>query len=415
MRLLFTSAAARPHVFPLIPLAWACRAAGHEVRVCAGASIADDIVHTGLPIVLAGGRAAQPTARTAQFVASVYCQQPWPADWPVNTHLLNDRQREHLERLGNTIIAGADAMAGDLVAFARWWRPDVVIYETTGYAGAVAAAVLGVPAVRYRFGSSSVLRLELRGDRPLPAYSRLFARFAADVVTEPAMTVDPVPPSMRLAEPALPWHAVRYLPYNGSGCVPRWLARSDGRPRVCVTWGHVMASALGGAAAGPYRQTLDAVAGLDVDVVVVASSEQLAKLGDLPSSVRPVEATPLNLVLPYCDVVVHQGGDGTTLTAAAGGLPQLAITRRPEAEVPSGRVAAAGAGLHLRYQELRHNSAGHELISTAVEKLLADHAYRDAAHRLRDEIAAQPPPSAVVPALVALAGQDRRVPSEQVQ
>src|SRR5690349_11470899 len=107
MRVLFTSSAARPHLFPVVPLAWACRAAGHEVRVASAAKIATDIVHTGLPAVLAGGEAVHAQRNRAEFIASIYSQEPWPHEWPVNMHLLNDRQREHLERLGKAMIAGA--------------------------------------------------------------------------------------------------------------------------------------------------------------------------------------------------------------------------------------------------------------------------------------------------------------------
>jgi UDP:flavonoid glycosyltransferase YjiC (YdhE family) len=401
MRVLFTCSAARPHLFPVVPLAWACRAAGHEVRVASAAKIADDIVHTGLPAVLSDGI---PQRQPNWFIDSIYSQEPWPHEWPVNLHLLNDRQREHLERLGNAVIAGSTAMVGDFVAFAQWWRPDVVVYDAVSYAGAVTAAVLGIPGVRHLFGSASLPRLELRDGLPLPAYSRLFHQFGVDVTTEATMTVDPTPPSMRLADAQAPWRGMRYLPYNGSGDVPRWLAGPRDRPRVCVTWGHTMVRALGGAAAGPYRQAIDAIATLDVDIVVVASGEQLGRLGELPKSVRTSKSTPLHLVLPHCDLIMHQGGDGTTLTAAAQGLPQLAITRKPDAEVPAGRLAATGSGLHMRYQELRHNPVGWDLVRTAVEKLLADQAYRDAAQRLRAEIERQPAPAEIVPVLQTLEG-----------
>jgi UDP:flavonoid glycosyltransferase YjiC (YdhE family) len=399
MRVLFTSSAARPHLFPVVPLAWACRAAGHEVRVASGAKIAPDIVHTGLPAVLSAGVPVHPAKGRAEFVASIYSQEAWPHEWPVNLHLLNDRQREHLDRLANAVIAGSAAMVGDLVSFAQWWRPDIVVYEAISYAGAVTAAVLRIPGVRHLFGSASLPRLELHDGNPLPAYSQLFHRYGVDVSTTATMTVDPTPPSMRLADAEQPWRGMRYVPYNGSGDVPRWLVGPRTRPRVCVTWGHTMVRALGGAAAGPYRQAIDAVTTLDVDIVVVASGEQLKQLGELPKGVRTSESTPLHLVLPYCDLIVHQGGDGTTLTAAAVGLPQLAITRKPDAEVPAGRLAASGAGVHMRYQELRHNQVGWDLVRTAVEKLLADQAYRDAAGRLRAEIEAQPTPAEMVPVL----------------
>jgi UDP:flavonoid glycosyltransferase YjiC (YdhE family) len=51
MRVLFTCQPALPHLYPLVPLAWACRSAGHEVRIASEAKIVEQIVHTGLHAV----------------------------------------------------------------------------------------------------------------------------------------------------------------------------------------------------------------------------------------------------------------------------------------------------------------------------------------------------------------------------
>jgi UDP:flavonoid glycosyltransferase YjiC (YdhE family) len=114
-------------------------------------------------------------------------------------------------------------------------------------------------------------------------------------------------------------------------------------------------------------------------------------------------SVPLNLIMPHVDVLVHQGGDGTTLAAATAGVPQLAITRKPDAETPASRIAASGAGLWLRYQELRTDPHSGDVIRDAVRTLLTDPAYRAAAHRLRAENENQPPPADVVPRLAELA------------
>src|SRR5204862_7509859 len=112
---------------------------------------------------------------------------------------------------------------------------------------------------------------------------------------------------------------------------------------------------------------------------------------------------PLGLVVRRCDGLVQQGGECTAVTAAAAGVPQLAISRKPAAEVAPGRLVAVGAGIHLRYQELQDNPASAEVIRDAVARLLADPAYRQAATRLRAEIESQPTPADLVPALTALA------------
>jgi glycosyltransferase len=410
MRLLFTAVAARPHLYPIVPLAWACQAAGHDVRVAGSPSLVDDIVRSGLPAIAVGGPPNHSAAFRAEIASTVYAQDPWPADWAVRQNLLNDAQRAHLVRLGRAMVLGAEAMVDDLVAFARSWRPDVVVHDAVSFAGVVAAAALDIPNVRHIFGTAALPRLELPdpGPDPLPEYARLFERFGVDVRTGATLVVDPTPPSMRLAavqsgQPVeAPDHDVRYVPYNGSGMEPSWLREPTTRPRVCVTWGHTSARSLGREAADPYRDAITALSELDVEVVVVTTQEQLDLFGDLPPGARAAPSVPLHLVLASCDALVQQGGDGTTLTAAVLGVPQLIITRKPDSELPAGRLAANGAGLHLYHQQLLRTPRRRDVIRSALEALLEDPSYRVAAGRLREEIRSQPPPASVIPALAAL-------------
>ena len=399
MRLLFVSAAARPHLYPLVPLAWACRAAGHEVRVASSPSLREAIVHTGLPAVVAGDDLRYHPADRDELVAAIYGQDGWPAGWAATPEVLSPARQAHLRRLARAMIDGAAAMVDDVVAHARSWRPQLIVHDAVSFAGPVAAAVLGVPAVRHLFGAAVVPRLELLAGGPQAWYASLFERFGVPATTTAALTVDPTPACLRTAEPARPCVEPRHVPYNGAGEVPRL---PDGR-RVCVTWGHTAGRALGGGAAEPYRAVLEALGERGLEAVVVTTPDQLVGLGPLPSGVIAAPSAPLHLVLPFCDLLVHQGGDGTTLTAAGLGVPQLAITRKPDAELAAGRIAAAGIGVHLRYQDLAADPAGVKVIGVAVAELLGDPAYRRAAERLRREIARRPPPAAFVPELEALA------------
>lgn len=392
----------------MVPLAWACRAAGHSVRVAAAPGMADAMRDVGLPAVVVGQDVPPPSVAIQGLTARFYSHERFPRDWPLVVHLLTDDQRDLLEHLGRNAARGASATVDDMVAYAREWRPDVVVYDVAGFAGAVTAAVLDVPGVRHLtgYGLRPMENRPLPAPEPLPEYLELFQRFNVPV-PQPALTIDPSPPSLRIAVPE-PWREMRYVPFNGPGEVPAWLPewlRLSHR-RVCVTWGYGVVRtllALGSAALDPLRDAIQALSDMDVDVVLATTPEQLELLGDLPLNIKPAVSVPLQYLLPYCDLIIHQAGDGTALTAAALGVPQLAITNKPDQALTSDRLAAIGAGLHLRYQDLRYNVARRDMIRSAAAKLLSAGRHRQAARRLRHQIEQQPAPADVVPALEAVA------------
>jgi UDP:flavonoid glycosyltransferase YjiC (YdhE family) len=61
-------------------------------------------------------------------------------------------------------------------------------------------------------------------------------------------------------------------------------------------------------------------------------------------------------------------------------------------------LLASGAGLRLLPEEITP-----EAVAAGVRALLVEHRYREAAHRLGDEIAAMPTPAETVPKLERLA------------
>ena len=404
MRVLFASHGAAPHLYPMVPLAWAFRAAGHEVRLASQTRIRDQLVRCGLPAFEISGAPQWTDAQRQETVNTIYRQGPWPPRWARDPGALTGAQRAYLEFIGRRLIATAEAMADELILIGLAWRPDLIVYDQITFAGEVAAARLGVPAVRHLCGTVAFPRAEFDATgEPLAEYARLFSSRGLPMVRDPLAWVDMTPPSMRVA--SVPNTVdVRYVPYNGAGTVPDWLAEPARRPRVCVTWGHTAAIALGDEASRPFLLALEAIAELDVEIIVVTTAEQIERLTGLPPGTRTAASAPLHLILPYCDVLVQQGGDGTTLTAASCGVPQLAISRKPDAEVSPGQLAGVGAGIHLRYQEIRDDPDAAKIIRTAVERLLSEPRYRDAARRLRAEIERQPAPAEIVPTLTSLVG-----------
>jgi glycosyltransferase len=404
MRVLFSSHPGQQHLFPIVPLAWACRAAGHEVRITGAPALADAIVHTGLPAVVVGQD--QPLPAGAADIKMVFQHRPFPENWPLHPQLLDDQQRATVELLGRNCARTAEYTVDELIAFAAHWRPDLIVHDTAGFAGAVTAAAIGVPNVRHLNGFGlQPMETRVGGIEPIPEYAALFENRKLPVRVRPAMTVIPFPPSLQFPV-AGPCRAMRYVPYNGPGTVPSWLAAPAGRPRVLITWGLSVSRAinrLGPQAMAPFRLAVDALSSLDIEAVVAATQEQLSLFDGVADNVRPVTGLPLHLVLPSCAAIVHQAGDGSSLTAAAYGVPQLTITRTPDTTLAGERLAAIGAGLNLRYQDLESDPDAGTVIAEAVAKLLADPTYTEAAVRLQEELNHRPAPAELVSALHALA------------
>lgn len=399
MRILFTFFGTRPHLYPLVPLAWAFRVAGHDVRLAGTPKWASDVACSGLPAVAVGGSPDVASLVRDELAEAMFTQQSWPVDWAAHVDRLDRGRQVYLESIGRYLVAAAAAMVDELVAFARTWAPDLVVYDSFSYAGPVAAAVLGVPSVRHLSGTDSAQRLEFLqpGPDPLPEYAALFERFAVDVRTDAQTTVDPTPPCLRVVTSAASLD-MRYVPYNGPGATPDGLTGRRRRPRVCVTWGYTI-SAAAGESTRPFREAIEAIAALGMDCVVVTSAAEADRLGALPPSARTFASVPLHLILPDCDAIVHQGGDGTALTAAAAGLPQLVVAASPEADMAGGRLSGVGAGIYLRHPDLRAHPASGAVIRDAVAELLSNPTYAQGAVRLREEIESQPTPSEVVMAL----------------
>ncbi|MFJ3789684.1 nucleotide disphospho-sugar-binding domain-containing protein [Kitasatospora sp. NPDC090091] len=388
----------------MVPLEWAVRSAGHEVCVASAPSLTAAVLGSGLPMVEVGSAVDLGGSARNRDLSAWHDHDRWPARWPVEPDLLDASRKQLLEALGQRQFAMAAGMLDDLLAFARHWRPDLVVHDAVSYAGPVAAAALGVPNVSHLWGSPGLQKLEMKGfgDEPQDGYVELFERVGAEVRLRPAAWIDLCPPSMGFG-PAPDVRQERYVPYNGPGTLPDWLLEPPQRPRVCVTWGATTAKLLGPAMTDLLRKAVEAVAALPVEVVLATTADQRELLGDLPDRVRTAVSLPLHLLLPGCAAVVHHGGSGTTLTAARAGVPQVTITRRPEPTLNAERQAATGAGIHLTYGELDREADPVAAIRERVAAVVAGGPYREAARRLAAEMARQPAPAEVVTELEKLA------------
>src|SRR5882672_3242470 len=100
VRVLLTTCPMTGHFWPMVPLGWALRSAGHEVAVASLPNLTVEVVGSGLPALIVGERAD----------------------------------------------------LGGLLSDVRARPPDLIVYEPMDLAGPLLAGLLGVPAVLHPFG-----------------------------------------------------------------------------------------------------------------------------------------------------------------------------------------------------------------------------------------------------------------------
>jgi UDP:flavonoid glycosyltransferase YjiC (YdhE family) len=397
MRVLFVSYGPRPHTYPMVPLAWAFRITGHDVRLAGPPAIRDAMTESGLLGAVTGA-----DADVSAFLSGGRFR-PRP---PEPGESAEDTLVRFIDGIAPIAFLRCEAMADDLLAYARTWRPDLIVYDPATVAGPVVAQVLGVPAVCQLYGMVRRFRIEmegLAGRVARPEYLSQFKKYDVPALLEPAAWIDPCPPSLRWPETASdagPRLPMAYVRYNGPGVTPGWLTEPAPRPRVLITWGTTSERKLGGEVVDQARQVVAALAPVDAEALVTVgdmSAENLEFFRRAAPHVRTVGWLPLHAMAEASDVVVHTGGTGAVLTTAACGVPQLGISTIPEGTFNAEMVATAGAGLHLHQAD-----ADVDAIRAALAELLGKQSYREGAARLRAEIQEQPSPAEVVRTLERL-------------
>ncbi|MEU4532833.1 activator-dependent family glycosyltransferase [Micromonospora ureilytica] len=438
MRVLFTTFGSKSHVIAQVSLGWAARAAGHEVRVASHPDMAESITRTGLtavpvghPLELdapveykSGDPAAAGGGESEEWAASGTADTAARfAEWTT----MSDPHAEAggYDRLHGIFTAMASqvfqtfndaAMVDDLVSYARWWRPDLVVWDPLTFGGAVAARVSGAAHARLLFGLDLVGRMRgsylrvladrepaLREDPMAEWLGDVLARYGGEFTEDLVVgqwTVDPLPSSLAFAT-GLPRVALRYVPYNGPVQIPEWLRKPPQRPRICVSFGMSLGE-FPGRAQVPTADLLAALADLDVEVVAALGGADV-DLAALPGNVRLVDYVPMDALLPTCAAVVNHGGSGTFNTAMSHGVPQLIIPDEIWDTVPKAEaLERRGAGICMRALD------GAADVRDRVGRILGDPSYRVAAHALREEVRAMPAPRETVSALGSLvAGHPR--------
>ncbi|MFJ2600560.1 nucleotide disphospho-sugar-binding domain-containing protein [Pantoea agglomerans] len=364
MRILFIGPPLYGLLFPLMSLAQAFRANGHEVVVASAGQFARETAQAGL----------------VAFDAAP------DLDSEAKYREREDFRKKH-NKVGNFSFF-SDEMADNLVEFTANWHPDLIVYPPLGAIGALLAAKFCIPAVMHTVGfAHTPTHIEMVKHSLHNAY----VRHRVGCGQRDAAWIDIAPPSMTVlqnnGEPILP---MRYVPYNGGGVQESWWDRKPGYRRLLVSLGTVK----------PMVDGLDMIswvitrAGeLNAEIILQLSKNARSGLGELPDNVRLVEWIPTGVFLNGADGFIHHGGAGNTLTALNSGIPQIIFGEGADRPVNAKLTALRGCGF----------IPGEEGLTTkVVDAFLNDSSLRIASEGVASEMAAQPSPSVVADRILRL-------------
>jgi UDP:flavonoid glycosyltransferase YjiC (YdhE family) len=381
LRVLFCCRPAYGHVYPLLPLALACRDAGHEVVFGTGEGFRPRLRELGF-------RAERVGISIEEGDRLALVEDPGLGELP-----REQRWRFGVVVFGDVLARRTLEDAGPLLETA-----DLLVYDEIDLGAAAAAHWAGVPAVAHSLGRQLPDPIRRAALERLAAVARTYRPdpLPADLFTANAY-LDICPPGLQDSSASGPAKRIPLrpvAPVAATDVLPDWLGQGRSRPLVYVTLGTYVSGhvdSLRAAAAG--------VGALDVDALVtVGPGGDPSALGPVPGSVRVERFVPQGVLLPHVDVVAHHGGSGTMLGALAHGIPQLVLPHGADQFMNAQALLDSGAGRRLLPEEITPES-----VAEAVRALLTEPGYREAARALAGEIAAMPSPAETVPELEGLA------------
>jgi UDP:flavonoid glycosyltransferase YjiC (YdhE family) len=389
MRVLLTTQPGYGHFRPLLPLAHALVAAGHEVRVGTSASYAAVVEREGLNAEAVG----------LDWLHGVESTIPSELKPPAGVNTLGTHFAHKFVRMT------AGRLANDVVALSDRWRPDLIVRETTEYGGALAGQILGLPSAALQVASPTLMSAgvlaqvaialdELRPGLGLPPDPGLAALrdelvicFAPPALHDPSVAL---PAGLRSFHPGPP---------AGNGSLPDVVAGLGlERPLVYATLGTVFNDP---AYELPFFPSImEGLRDASVDLLVtVGPNVDPASLGDRRPGVRVLPYVPQRAVLDRCAVVVCHGGYGTLLDAVDTAVPLVVVPFGADQHVNAAAVQRLGVGIVVEEESLSAQT-----IREAVDSLLDPGClHRQRLEALREEWRALPGPARAAEAVTALA------------
>ena len=376
MRVLLSTTSGAGHFRPLLPLARALQAAGHELACAAPAEAAAMVTREDLQHYPFDGVPPDDPDRLAVM------QQLPTLTTEAAEHLMG---AEVFGRLNTTFaLPGAQAAVAD-------FRPDLVVHEAAEGSVRLAAIARGVAT------------LAVNPSLTIAAYVRSMAAGVTELRASLGLEPDPEGSEL-LTSPAVSWFPASFdVPDAAHYDVRRYrdpdtaAPSPDGdRDLVFVTLGSEAASTPFFAAA----------------ITTIAAGAREAGLPVLVATGQPVDPGPLSEidgvrvetwvdqaeVMRRTRVVVCHAGAGTTLSALVAGVPIVAVPLFADQPYNAASIERCGVGTRVALgPSLRDD------VAAATRALAAE--TPAACHDLLAEIAALPPVTDAVPWLASLGGR----------
>ena len=395
MRVLCTCLPGFGHFLPMLPLARALTAAGHDVAFASAADFCPQMEREGFVTFPAGISLADQLAEAAKRYPE---QHAMP-------HGL-----ERFYTFVPRMLAGVAAppRAADLMPVVEEWHPDVVVHDEADFGAPVAAAAHDVPYADHGMGVFRPLHMaRLAAEVAAP----LWQRFGVDLGPYGGLFrhlyLDVCPPSLQSAEigqvkTARPMQSAHIV--MGDQRLPDWMPALRLVPTIYVTLGTIFNQ-------NPrvFTTVLESLRDQDCNVIVTVGPENdPAVLGPQPDHVHVERFIPQEALLPHCDLVINQGGTAI-LSILAQGLPLLVLPQGANQFFHAQACLRAGVARVLNPGEITIDAVRRD-----VDALLTHAEYTAAARRIAAEIDAMPGPDGGVRLLEVLVAEGRAAAGEAV-
>ncbi len=366
----------------MLALAQALAGAGHSVAFSTGEALRRRVEHFGFACYPAG-------PDIDEMQANAFREQPELWELPATEAF----------RVAGAIFAGrVEPTLSDLDAVGV--DPDLSSMTPT-LPGPVLSARHGAPWVTHGLGPRWPKSLdEVAGEYVAHVWRREGLAPPPRAGLGRFLYLEVCPPELRSDDAAEsdPVEEIRPVPVAEDLAPSGPLFAGNTRWRVYATLGTVTTSR-----AEVFRAILEALDGADCEVLLtVGHSVDVAHLGPVPANVRVEAYVPQAHVLSRCDAVMCHGGSGTVLAAYSQGLPLVLAPQGTDQFRNAPFYARSGAAIVLQPSDFDAAT-----VRAAVEEILNEARYRQAAQGVRASILRMPSPESCVRGLEELVAGSR--------